>query len=78
MSKSANSSNYQYVGEVIEMRLLTLAAASRQLGMCRESAKKLLASVPEVQVRTNGRVMYRHDVLIDYIRCGGNRDGASK
>jgi hypothetical protein len=55
------------------MKLLTLAAVSRQLGLCRESAEKFLRDVPNVQVKANGRTLYRDDVLIDFIRNGGNQ-----
>ncbi|SPF45531.1 hypothetical protein SBA4_3390020 [Candidatus Sulfopaludibacter sp. SbA4] len=55
------------------MKLLTLAAVARQLGVCPTTAKKFLQHVPEVQVEANGRMLYRHDVLVDFIRSGGNQ-----
>jgi hypothetical protein len=58
------------------MKLLTLAAVARQIGVCRSTAKKFLRQIPDVQVEIDGRrwpVMYRQDVLMDFIRSGGSR-----
>jgi len=55
------------------MKLLTLAAVARQLGVCPTTAKKFLQNVPEVRVGAKGGMLYRHDVLVDFIRSGGNQ-----
>jgi len=56
------------------MKLLTLAAVARQIGVCPNTAKKFLRCVPDVQVEVDSRrVLYRHDVLMDFIRSGGTQ-----
>jgi len=55
------------------MKLLTLAAVARQLGVCPMTAKKFIQHIPEVRVEVDSRTLYRHDVLVDFIRSGGNQ-----
>ena len=53
------------------MRLLSLAAVARQLGVCSKTAKKLVARIPGAVVDVNGRPMFRHDLLVQFIEHGG-------
>ncbi len=55
------------------LRLLTLAAVSRQLGVCPSTAKRFLDLIPNVRVEANGRTMFRHDALMEFVRNGGTR-----
>lgn len=54
------------------MRLLSLAAVARQLGVCPKTAKKIITGIPAA-VDVNGHTMYRYDVLTDFITRGGCR-----
>jgi hypothetical protein len=56
------------------MRFLTLAAVVRQTGVGPSTAKKFLSKIPDVRVDVNGRIMYREDVLLEFIRNGGNQE----
>jgi hypothetical protein len=53
------------------LRLLSLAAAARQLGVCPATAKKILSQIPDVRVEANGRTMFRQDALTAYVQSGG-------
>lgn len=55
-------------------RFLTLAAIARQIGVSPSTAKKFLSNIPDICVDVNGRVMYREDRLLDFIRNGGNHE----
>jgi hypothetical protein len=37
------------------------------------TAKKFIQHIPEVRVEVDSRTLYRHDVLVDFIRSGGNQ-----
>ncbi len=54
------------------MTLLSLAAVARQLGVCPSTAKKFLQHIPDVAICANGRIMFRRDVLADFVRSGAS------
>lgn len=53
------------------LKLLSLAAAARQLGVCPATAKKILGQIPDVQVQASGRTLFRQDALTAYVQHGG-------